>query len=149
MSNTYLFLLLALIAGAMIPTQAALNGRMAEAVGSSILAALISFVVGTASLIVYVLAVSMPLGSLADARSAPAWTWLAGVLGAFFVAAATILVPRLGVALSFSLIVAGQMGITLILDHFGLLGMEQRPISLARFVGVLLVVAGVVLIRKF
>lgn len=149
MSNTYLFLLLALIAGAMIPTQAALNGRMAEAVGSSILAALISFVVGTASLIVYVLAVSMPLGTLADARSAPSWAWLGGVLGAFFVAAATILVPRLGVALSFSLIVAGQMGITLILDHFGLLGMEQRPISLARLGGVLLVVAGVVLIRKF
>jgi transporter family-2 protein len=70
-------------------------------------------------------------------------------MGAFFVAASVTLVPRLGVALTFSLIVAGQMLITLFLDHFGFLGREQRPISLPRVLGILLITGGVVLIRRY
>ena len=75
--------------------------------------------------------------------------WIGGLLGAFFVAAAVTLVPRLGVAMTFSLIIAGQMLVTLVIDHFGLLGVPETKVSLARVAGILLITAGVVLIRRF
>jgi transporter family-2 protein len=149
MSNTYLYLLIALLAGAMMPTQAATNNKMAVFVDSPVLAAFISFVVGTVALLVYVLVTGIPLANIAGVREAPAIAWVGGLLGAFFVAASVTLVPRLGVALTFSLIIAGQMIVTLFIDHFGLLGVEVRPVNWPRLAGIMLITGGVVLIRRF
>ncbi len=149
MSNIYFYLLLALLAGAMMPTQAATNNRMAAFVDSPVLAAFISFFIGTIALLVYILLAGTPLGNLASAKDAPLIAWVGGLLGAFFVAAAVTLVPRLGVAMTFSVIVAGQMLVTLVIDHFGLLGVPVKEVSLARIAGILLITAGVVLIRRF
>lgn len=149
MSNTYLYLLIALLAGAMMPTQAATNGRMASFVESPILAAFISFAVGTVALFVYALLSGETLSSLAAAKDAPAVAWVGGFLGAFFVASAALLVPRIGVAMTFSLFIAGQMIVTLVIDHFGLLGVPVKEVSLTRLGGILLITAGVILIRKF
>ncbi len=149
MSNTYIYLLIALLAGAMMPTQAATNNKMAAFVDSPVLAAFISFFVGTAALFVYLLLAGVPLGNLTGVRDAPLTAWMGGFLGAFFVAAAVTLVPRLGVAMTFSLIIAGQMIVTLIIDHFGLLGVEVRPVNWQRIAGILLITGGVVLIRRF
>ena len=149
MSNTYFYLLLAVAAGAMMPTQAATNNKMAMVVGSPVMAAFISFAVGTIALLVYLLIAGIPLGSMTAAKDAPAIAWVGGLLGAFFVAAAVTLVPRLGVAMTFSLIIAGQMVVTLIIDHFGLLGVPEKAVSIPRVAGILLITAGVVLIRRF
>lgn len=149
MSNTYLYLLIALLAGAMMPTQAATNNKMAAFVDSPVLSALISFGVGTVALFVYVILSGVPLSNIANAKDAPAIAWVGGLLGAFFVAAAVSLVPRLGVAMTFSLIIAGQMLVTLVIDHFGLLGVPVKEISVARIAGILLITAGVILIRRF
>lgn len=149
MSNFYLCLLLALAAGAMMPTQAAINNKLADTVESPISAAFVSFVVGTVGLFVYTLLAGAPLATLANLGDAPPIAWLGGLLGAFFVTSTVILVPRLGMAMTFSLIVAGQMLITLVLDHFGFLGVPVKEVSLARIGGILLITLGVVLIRKF
>jgi transporter family-2 protein len=149
MSNTYLYLLIALVAGAMMPTQAATNNKMAAVVASPILAALISFIVGTVALFVYALLSGETLSSLVEARNAPPIAWIGGFLGAFFVAAAVMLVPRLGVAMTFSVLIAGQMIVTLVIDHFGLLGVPVKEVSLVRLGGILLITAGVVLIRRY
>lgn len=149
MSNTYLYLLIALLAGSMMPTQAATNNKMAAFVISPVLAAFVSFVVGTVALLAYILLTGIPLANLSGVKDAPAIAWAGGFLGAFFVAAAVTLVPRLGVAMTFSLIIAGQMIVTLIIDHFGLLGVDVKPISWARIAGILLITGGVVLIRRF
>ncbi len=149
MSNTYLYLLIGLLAGAMMPTQAATNSKMAAFVDSPVLAAFISFVVGTAALLVYLLLAGVPLTNLAGLKEAPAVAWAGGFLGAFFVAAAVTLVPRLGVAMTFSLLIAGQMIVTLVIDHFGLLDVPVKEVSIPRIGGILLITAGVVLIRRF
>lgn len=150
MSNIYFYILLAVFAGAMMPTQAATNNKMAVVLGDSpILAAFISFFIGTVALFVYVVASGTPLGDIASAKNAPPAAWIGGLLGAFFVTATVALVPRLGVALTFSLIIAGQMLVTLVIDHYGLLGVPVKEISLARIGGILLITAGVVMIRKF
>jgi len=149
MSNIYLYLLLALVAGAMMPMQAAVNNKMAAFVDGPALAALISFIVGTLALVVYAAASGTALGSLAEARNAPPIAWIGGLLGAFFVTATVILIPRLGVALTFSAIIAGQMIVTLVIDHFGLLGIDEKPVSWPRFLGIALITGGVILIRRF
>jgi transporter family-2 protein len=133
----------------MMPTQAAINNKLAGYVDSPILSAFISFAVGTVALFIYILATGVPLGNMLNAKNAPAIAWVGGILGAFFVASAVVLVPRIGVALTFSLIIAGQMLITLVIDHFGFLGVPEKPISLIRVLGVTLITIGVVLIRKF
>ena len=150
MSSIYLYLLLALVAGAMMPTQAATNNKMAVFLNDSpILAAFISFFVGTIALFIYAIASGSSLGNLALAKNATPVAWVGGLLGAFFVTATVTLVPRLGVAMTFSLIIAGQMIVTLVIDHFGLLGVPLKEINFARIGGILLITVGVVLIRKF
>lgn len=149
MSNIYFYFLLALAAGAMMPTQAAINNKLAAFVESPVSAAFISFFVGTIALLVYLLLTGASLGSLYSAKDAPPVAWIGGLLGAFFVTAAVTLVPRLGIAMTFSLIVAGQMLVTLVLDHFGVLGVPVKEVSLARIAGILLITFGVVLIRRF
>lgn len=148
-SSNYVFLLIAVLAGMMMPTQAAVNNKLAGVVSSPVLAAFISFAVGTLALLVYILAAGIPLGNLTAAKNAPLIAWTGGIMGAFFVAAAVILVPRLGVALTFSLIIAGQMLVTLIIDHFGLLGVPIKEINYMRVTGATLITLGVILIRKF
>jgi transporter family-2 protein len=148
-TNIYFYLFLALIAGAMMPTQAAINNKLASYVSSPISAAFISFLIGTVGLFAYMLATGVPVSNITNIKDAPPVAWLGGLLGAFFVASTVILAPRIGVAMTFSLIVAGQMLITLALDHFGFLGLPVKEISLARVGGILLITAGVIIIRRF
>jgi transporter family-2 protein len=147
--NNYFFIILAVLAGMMMPTQAAVNNKLAGAVGSPILAAFISFFVGTIALFLYIAASGIPFGNLFSAKDASIVAWTGGLLGAFFVAATVTLVPRLGVALTFSLLIAGQMLVTLVIDHFGLLGVPVKEANLPRLLGVSFIMIGVILIRKF
>lgn len=149
MPTTWFFILLAVVAGAMMPTQAAVNNKLAFFVQHPVLAAFISFAVGTLALFLYILTTGIPLNQLAGAKNAPMAAWMGGICGAFFVAAVVVLVPRFGVALTFSLLIAGQMIATLPIDHFGFLGTPVREINLPRLLGVALVILGVILIRRF
>jgi len=141
------FILLAIISGAMLPIQAALNGKVGRAVGDPVYAALISFIVGSIGLLAYVLLSKTALYSITETRDLPWTVWLAGILGAFYVACIIILAPRIGVALTFALVVTGQLGISLVMDHFGLIGVPVREINLYKVMGILLIIAGAVMIR--
>lgn len=143
------FILLAIAAGAVLPLQAALNGKMGNAVGDPVYAAFISFVVGSIGLFAYIMADSTDLSSISKVGALHWSVWTAGILGAFYVACVIILAPKLGVALTFGLVVAGQLGISLILDNYGLLGIPVHAINWQRILGALLVTLGVVLIRRF
>jgi transporter family-2 protein len=149
MSSTTLFLLMALLAGISVPTQAGINAQLGLWTRSPVLAATISFAVGTLTLIVYSLVTRIPLPSLANAGNHPWWIWIGGSLGAFFVTATIILVPKLGATTMVTVILAGQMIASLLLDHFGGLGYPVHPASLGRITGVLLVCGGVWLIRAY
>lgn len=143
-------LLLAILAGAILPIQATFNAKMAKFADSPVLAALLSFATGTIALVLYALVTQPNLSmQLASTRQAPAYVWLAGILGAFYVVGSVALLPRLGVALTFSLIIAGQMLVTAVVDHYGLLGVPVKMINLPRIIGLLLIIGGVILIRKF
>jgi transporter family-2 protein len=147
--NNYFFMFLALLTGVAMSTQAAVNSKLSASVDSPVLAAFISFATGTIALFVCVLLSGASFGDLIRAKDAPPISWIGGVLGVFFVLVMINTVPRIGVALSFSLAIAGQMLVALVIDHFGLLGVTERSISWPRVLGALLVMAGVVIIRRF
>lgn len=149
MNSVYILLVVALIAGVVLPVQTAANNKMALAVGSPILGALVSFIVGTLSILTYAIVSGESLPALTDSKNAPTIAWIGGILGAFFVASTIILLPRLGVAVTVSLIIAGQLIAAVVMDHYGLLGVPVKEISLLRIAGILLIVGGVVLVRKF
>lgn len=147
--NNNLFIILAILAGMAMPTQATVNSKLAVSIGNPILAAFVSFSVGTIALFVYILLTGVPLTNLTAAKDAPLVAWIGGFLGAFFVSVMATVLPRIGVALAFSLAIGGQMLATLIIDHFGLLGVPVKEINLMRVLGAALITVGVILIRRF
>ena len=81
-------------------------------------------------------------GSLGDWRSLPWYALAAGSMGLIVVAGVSFMIPRVGVATAITLIIAGQLVISSILDHYGLLGVEVRHINLQRIFGLIIVFAG-------
>ncbi|RZJ02958.1 MAG: DMT family transporter [Brevundimonas sp.] len=141
-------ILLIILAGGATALQAPTNARLMTAVGSPVNAAFVSFAVGTAALGLLAL-IFHTKPDIAAARALPWYAWIGGLYGVVFVIAATWGVPRLGVALTITLMVAGQLLISLILDHLGAFGAPQQPINLGRMVGVALVIGGVMMVRRF
>lgn len=140
-------LLLVVLAGGMIALQAPTNVMLARAGGSPVLAALISFAVGTAALFVVWLASGNRPGG-ASFAALPWHAWIGGVYGAIYVAVAAYAAPRIGITTLVTVGIAGQVAVAIWLDHVGAFGLARQSVSAARVAGVLLVVAGVVLVRR-
>jgi len=144
----WIFILLALVAGAAMPVQAGINLRLRYSLGDPVFAAFVSFAVGTAALAAYSFA-ARPVPTLAMASSAPWWAWTGGLLGAFFVSITIILAQQLGAASSMAWLLAGQFLAALTLDHYGLVSYAVHPVSWPRLAGVVLVVVGALLVNKY
>jgi transporter family-2 protein len=143
------YLLFAFAAGAALPFQAGVNAQLAEWLHGPVWAAFVSFLGGTL-LLLTVAAVSLrPLPTWSRIGHAPWWVWIGGAFGAFYVAASIVTAPKLGAATLIALIVAGQALASLLVDHFGWVGFEPKPVSAGRLVGMALVGAGVALVRVF
>jgi transporter family-2 protein len=146
---TWLYLLFAFVAGAMIPFQAGINAQLAHWVNSPIRAAFLSFVVGTIALFVLAAFVFRPYPSAYRLGNTPWWVWIGGLLGAFYVAGSIVTAPKLGAATLIALVVAGQTVASLLIDQFGWVGFAERHISPGRIAGMVLVLGGVALVRVF
>ncbi|WP_405204944.1 DMT family transporter [Aquimarina sp. LLG6339-5] len=149
MKSQLFFIILAIIAGAVLPVQAGLNVQLGKSVHQPIFAAFASFLIGTIGLLIYLFILKFDFSTISQTKTVSPVVWIAGILGAFYVAAVIILAPRLGTALTFVLVVAGQMTISLVLDHYGLLGLPVKQINWQRLLGVAFLIAGVLLIRRF
>ncbi|MBL0948981.1 DMT family transporter [Brevundimonas sp.] len=147
MNPALLAMLAVVLAGGATALQAPTNARLAEAVASPVNAAFISFAVGTVALGMLALMLQTR-PDMAATRALPWWVWIGGLYGAVFVVAAAWGVPRLGVAVTITLMVAGQLLISLFLDHFGAMGVPKQPMNVMRVAGILMVIGGVVLVRK-
>ena len=145
----WMWIVVSAVAGIGIATQALINTRLGAAAGSPLVAAVISFAVGLTSLLC-VLAVQ-PSGTVKvhAVASAPAWAFLGGMLGAFFIVATIYGVPRVGAAVWLSAAVLGQVTFSLVADHFGFFGVATHPVNLPRLMGIVLVIVGVILVKVF
>ena len=146
---TWPYVLFAFAAGVALPVQFGINAQLAAWLHSPIRAAIVSFLTGAIILGVAAALVFKPWPSLNRLGHAPWWIWLGGAFGAFYVAGSIFAAPKLGAAALISVIVAGQALSSLAVDNFGWVGFEQKQISAGRIVGMVLVGAGVALVRIF
>jgi transporter family-2 protein len=137
--------LIALLAGAVLPVQALINGRLSGGLGSPLAAASVSFFVAMIALVAAQLFLRTPLPSIGQAASIPVWIWLGGLLGAVYVTGAIVSVGAIGTTTAICFVIAGQIGAALLVDRFGLLGAASHPLSLAKLCGATLVLAGAVI----
>lgn len=140
-------LLLAAFAGAVVPFQSAINVNLGRGLGHPLWATLASLVVSILVLLPIMLAMRLPLPSLAFIARAPMWMWAGGAFGVCFISLALVLLPRLGASGFMALALAGQVVASLLLDHFGWFGLVERQVTLPKLLGAVLLIAGVVLIQ--
>jgi len=140
-------LALPFFAGACLPLQAGINGQLAKQVSSVLAAALISFAVGTLALLLLVMA-QREAPSIGALKGLTWWHWSGGLLGVIFIATAAFAGPRVGALLFMVLVITGQLGMALTLDHFGWAGFREAPISLGKIAGLTLIIGGIWLIRR-
>lgn len=148
MIKTVLPAALALLAGMSVVVQQILNANLRVQINSAVWSGFASYVLGVFCMAVLAIALREPLPSAGVMARVPWWAWSGGLFGAIFIGISILVAQRLGAAALIALLVAGQMTAAIALDHFGWLGLTQRPIDLPRLIGVALLVAGVVLIRR-
>jgi len=85
---------------------------------------------------------------LAQWRSVPWYALGAGIFGLIVIASISYMIPRVGVAAAVTSVVAGQLLVSAVLDHFGLLGAAVKPLDLTRILGLGVVMLGVWLTVK-
>ncbi|HSY07456.1 MAG TPA: DMT family transporter [Steroidobacteraceae bacterium] len=136
------------LAGVLLTVQVGLNSTLGRAVGNVRFAILMNFLVGSVGLLIYFAAAGGGLPSRSGLAAAPAWAWFGGLLGACYVAVATLVGPRIGAAALLALTVLGQLLASLLVDQFGWLGFPLQPISLTKLAGAALLLGGVGLIVR-
>ncbi|PYB78452.1 hypothetical protein DMX11_08790 [Pseudomonas sp. LB-090624] len=150
-SKTMLVLVLpvamALLAGAVLPFQAAANAAVGRTLGHWLWGAFASLTVSSLVVIAALLVLRVPAPDMGKALQGPWWLWIGGVLGAMYVAAAAALTHKLGAAGFLVLVVAGQIITAVLADHFGVMGLGGKPLSLARLAGVVLILCGMLLVQ--
>ena len=144
----YLFFILPALAGLTITTQAGVNSQLRFAVNNPWVAAFISFLVGTVILGLYILVTKQPIPSFTQLRGIELYKYSGGLLGAFFVTVIIFSVPRIGSANVFVLVIAAQLLMALLYDHYGLFGFPQSNINWVKLLGVAMLIVGAYLINK-
>jgi len=141
------WLAFAVAAGGCIALQTAANGALKHQLGDARYAAFLSICGTMLTAVLLMLAARPALPSMASMRSAPWWMWIGGPLGALFVLAGATLTPRVGAATFITAVIAGQVFVSLLVDHFGLMNVQPQGLTVSRLAGGLLVVGGVLLVR--
>jgi bacterial/archaeal transporter family-2 protein len=138
---------LAVSAGLAGSVQVALMSRLGERIG--VLEALGFSAALTGVLAVAILAVAHhSLGGFARAVHQPWWMLLGGVMGLLIVFTVTYAGPRIGVAATVGILIAGQLAMGAAIDRWGLLGSERIALHWPRVLGIGLLAAGAALSLK-
>lgn len=143
------FYLAAALAGVAFVVQQAANTGLRTALGSGLWAGLANFVVGLVAILTVIALLRESVPSLSAAGRAPWYLWIGGLLGALYIVGAVFVVPRIGTATFFGLILVGQMLTSLTFDHFGLMGLPVHEAGLPRIIGAGLLMLGAGLILAF
>jgi transporter family-2 protein len=144
------WLLFAIVAGAGLPIQGAINAQLRLDLQAPVTVGAFSFVVATAAMALVLLVrqavSSAPRPRAAPLRQVPWWGWIGGLVGAMYVTSVFLLIPVIGTAPTVALTVAGQQLASLVVDRYGLLRLPRRPIVPTRLAGVALLLVGVLLL---
>ena|SRR5947209_2116434 len=142
-----LAVLLTAVAGGLVALQAPINSRLGKAVGT-FPAASISFALGLLVLVVIVFFTAQGFSNLGEVRHVPWWGLLGGALGAAYVSCVLVTVRSLGAGGVTAATIAGQLGMAVVIDQFGLAGVARHHINAGRVIGIGLLAAGVFLVVR-
>ena len=140
-------LILAVLSGAVAPLQVGINSQLAKTMLHPLQATVVSFIIGTLGVTAVSFAFRVPLPNLMQSLQAPPILLTGGLLGVFMVMSAITTAPKLGAAVFIAASIAGQMIASLLMDYYGVMGYVAQPITMTKVIGVVLVFAGVILIR--
>jgi bacterial/archaeal transporter family-2 protein len=142
-----LAVLLGVGAGCLVGMQAPINSRLGKTLGTA-QAATFSFLVGTVALLLLASFWHGGLGNLSRVTNAPWWALVGGLLGAVYVTVALLAVRTLGASGLTAVVITGQLAISVVIDRFGLLGVARQQVGVQRVLGLVLLVAGVLLVVR-
>ncbi len=146
MNNRTLYLLAALAGGAILPVQVAINTLLRRYVGEPMQVTFVSYLAGTLASLGICCWARYPLPAATTLAQTTWWMWIGGCLGTLYVWSTIFATPRIGATLTLALTIAGQMIATLLLDHYGAIGLTKYAASPTRIAGVVLVILGVSLV---
>ena len=132
--------------GGLIALQAPINSSLGKSVGT-FAAATVSFGIGTVALVA-ITVVAGGFGQLGEVRSVPWHYLIGGLLGAAYVTSVLVTVRSLGAGGVTAATIAGQLTASVIIDRFGLLGLDEKPLTLQRLAGVALLAIGTFLVVR-
>ncbi|WP_237791838.1 DMT family transporter [Corynebacterium accolens] len=139
-----LWILLGILAGLVLPIQTLVNTRLRASTGTPFSSSMISFAVGTVTLLIVATAVTGGDYGIAQAFDEPLWIWFGGLLGVVALTGNILLFPHLGAVQTVVLPIAGQVIMGLIVDHFGLFESPQSSLTVVRAIGAIIVLIGVI-----
>jgi transporter family-2 protein len=134
-------------AGCLVGMQAPINSRLGKTVGG-VQAASFSFLAGTLALVSLTFVLRGGLGSWGRIGQVPWWALVGGLLGAVYVFVALEAVRTLGASGLTAVVITGQLAISVAIDRFGLLGVAKQHVGAQRVLGLVLLLAGVVLVVR-
>lgn len=141
------FVILAIVIGSLMPFQAGLNAELTRFLRNPYLGAFISLSVGAMIMSVIIL-FNGGFGELKRLASAPPHLFLGGLLGAIFVGSSLFFIPRMGATAMIAAFITGQLLGSVMVDHFGLMGLAPNPVTITRIMGIILLFAGLFLVIR-
>jgi transporter family-2 protein len=138
---------LAAVVGGLVAAQAPLNsqlGRVVGGVNASVVALAVSFVA-----LLLLASLTDGLGGIRNIGDAPLHVAIGGgLVGALYVGSIVFTVRALGAGGLTALTISGQLGVAMLIDHLGWLGVERSPITMAKVAGVVLLAVGTWLVIR-
>ena len=138
-------LLIALVSGVAITLQGQFMGLLDRTLGTK---ESVFITYGSGGLLVTLLMLASRGGNLRAVSGLPWYAFTTGILGLLIVGSIGFIVPRLGAARAFTLIVASQFLMAAVIDHFGFFGAAVRTVDATRAVGLVVMMAGVWLVVR-
>jgi bacterial/archaeal transporter family-2 protein len=148
MNNTFVFIVLALITGALIPVQASTNAAFSKSIGNPYITGAMVLLVGLFASLLFIAISRQHLPTFSQFGNAPLYSYAGGLIVCTYVIMITVITPKLGVGNAIGLIVTGQIICAIVIDHFGLLGASVRKIDVQRLIGALMMIGGIYLVMK-
>ena len=139
MQTLIFIILIGLLGGAAVGIQAPLSSIISQRLG---IIESVFIVHAGGALVALIPLLYYGGGKLSQWRIVPWYALCAGGFGLVVIFSVSYMIPRIGVANALIILLAGQLLIGTMLDHYGLLGAAVRPLNLTRVVGLVVVFAG-------
>ena len=147
MEYKIILILVVIFLGTLGPIQTGVNSTLSNYLSHPSQAAFISFLGGVIIFSIILIFLRPTIPDLVNLKKAPFWSFTGGLMGACIVFGAIMIAPKIGAATYVSTFITGTIIMSLILDHFGLMAFETKPVDLWRLFGVSLVLSGMIIVN--